>query len=222
VFRHLVLARIIEPTSKLDSFRVLEEAGNRSASDPTLKRRLPVFATDQWRHAVASACAAHPRLGPASLVLFDVSALCFETDTADGFREPGFSKERRPDPQITIGLLTDASGFPLMVNAFEGNIAETKTMLPMIEAFMTAHHVADVTVVADAGRISDGNKRAIEASGLSFILGMRIPDVPYVVDRWRTNHPRPADPGRARLHPALARRSQRPAAEPGHLLPVQA
>jgi hypothetical protein len=39
--------------------------------------------------------------------------------------ESGFSKERRPEPQITVGLLTDAAGFPLMVNAFEGNKAET-------------------------------------------------------------------------------------------------
>jgi hypothetical protein len=30
----------------------------------------------------------HAALGPASLVLYDVSALYFETD-ADGFREPG-------------------------------------------------------------------------------------------------------------------------------------
>ena len=42
VFRHLVLARIIEPVSKLDSLRVLEEAGVAPASYPTLKRRLPV------------------------------------------------------------------------------------------------------------------------------------------------------------------------------------
>jgi hypothetical protein len=62
-------------------------------------------------------CARHAGLGPASLVLYDVSTLYFETDTADGFREPGFSKERRLEPQITIGLLTDAAGFPLMVNA---------------------------------------------------------------------------------------------------------
>lgn len=37
--------------------------------------------------------------------------------------------------------------------------------------------------------ISDANKRAIEAAGLSFILGMRIPDVAYVFDRWRRDHP---------------------------------
>jgi hypothetical protein len=42
VFAHLVLARIIEPTSKLDSARVLEEAGVEAFSYRTVKRRLPV------------------------------------------------------------------------------------------------------------------------------------------------------------------------------------
>ena len=44
VFRHLVLARIIEPSSKLDSLRVLEEAGVAAPSYATLKRRLPAYA----------------------------------------------------------------------------------------------------------------------------------------------------------------------------------
>jgi transposase len=75
-----------------------------------------------------------------------------------------------------------------MVHAFEGNMAETKTMLPVIEAFMTAHQLPDVTIVADAGMISEANQKAIEAAGLSFILGARIPDVPYVVAQWRREH----------------------------------
>jgi hypothetical protein len=37
--------------------------------------------------------------------------------------------------------------------------------------------------------ISDANKKAIEAAGLSFILGARIPDIPYVVADWRRGHP---------------------------------
>jgi len=189
VFRQLVLARIIEPTSKLDTVRVLEEVGITSASYPTINRRLPVYAKAAWRNKLAKACAARAGLGPASLVLYDVSTLYFETDAGDGFREPGFSKERRLEPQITIGLLTDASGFPLLVNAFEGNAAETTTMLPSIRAFMKAHALADVTVVADAGMVSAANQKAIEDEGLSFILGARIPDVPYVVAEWRKAHP---------------------------------
>jgi hypothetical protein len=189
VFRDLVLARIIEPTSKLDSLRVLEEVGVDATSYPTLNRRLPVYAEAAFRKRLAAACARLAGLGPASLVLYDVSTLYFETDAGDGFREPGFSKERRLEPQVTIGLLTDATGFPLMVEAFEGNKAETATMLPVIRAFMTAHRLTDVTIVADAGMVSEANKRAIEAEGLSFILGARIPDVPWVIDRWRKDHP---------------------------------
>jgi hypothetical protein len=189
VFFQLVAARVIEPVSKLDSLRVLEEAGLAPVSYPTVNRRLPVYAREAWRQRLSAACAAHARLGRASLVLYDVSTLYFETDEGDGFREPGFSKERRLEPQITIGLLTGADGFPLMVSAFEGNRAETKTMLPVIEAFMAAHQLPDVTVVADAGMVSDANRRDIEEAGLSFILGARIPDVPYPVAQWRREHP---------------------------------
>src|SRR4029453_2634281 len=150
---------------------------------------LPGYAKSQWRQQLAAACASHAALGPASLVLYDVSTLYFEIDAGDGFREPGFSKERRLEPQITIGLLTDQAGFPLMVEAFEGNRAETLTMLPTIRSFMDAHRLADVTVVADAGMISAANQKAIEDAGLSFILGARIPDVPFVVTEWRSEHP---------------------------------
>ncbi|WP_442903734.1 IS1634 family transposase [Gordonia sp. Z-3] len=189
VFRDLVLARIIEPTSKLDSLRVLGEAGIDPMSYPTLNRRLPVYAEPDWRRRLAAACAAHARLGPASLLLYDVTTLYFETDKADGFREPGFSKERRLEPQITVGLLTDASGFPLQIEAFEGNKAETATMMPTLRAFMKAHHLDDITVVADAGMISAANKQAIEAAGLSFILGEKIPTVPYLIDKWHNDNP---------------------------------
>ena len=58
VFRQLVLVRIIEPTSKLDSLGVLEETGVSAPSYRTL-RRLPVYAKDSWRQQLAAACAAH-------------------------------------------------------------------------------------------------------------------------------------------------------------------
>jgi hypothetical protein len=189
VFKGLVLARIIEPTSKLDSLRVLEEIGIAPPSYATVKRRLPGYGADTWRERLAALCAAHAGLGPASLVLFDVTTLYFETDTGDGFREPGFSKERRLEPQITVGLLSDATGFPLMVSAFEGNKAETTTMLPTITAFMAAHRLAEVTIVADAGMVSEANRNAIDDAKLSYILGARIPFVPYVIDDWRRTHP---------------------------------
>ncbi len=193
-FRQLVLARIIEPTSKADSLRVIEETGVAPVSYPTLNRRLPVFAKPTFRQALSTACATHAQLGPASLGLYDMSTLHFETDAGDGFRESGFSKERRLDPQIPLGLLTDAAGFPLTVAAFEGNKAETATMVPVINGFKTAHQLTDVTVVADAGMISEANQVALHAAKLTYILGARIPFLPDVVREWRDKHPDEAIP----------------------------
>jgi len=70
---------------------VLAETGIDSVTDRTLTRRLPGYAKASFRAALSAACTGHAGLGPASLVLYDVTTLYFETDTADGFREPGFS-----------------------------------------------------------------------------------------------------------------------------------
>lgn len=53
-----MLAGIIEPGSKLDSLRVLEEAGAAAASYRTVKRRLPADAKQAFRQGLSAACAA--------------------------------------------------------------------------------------------------------------------------------------------------------------------
>lgn len=189
VFRCLVIARLIEPTSKLDSIRVLQEAGVMPPSYRTITRALPRYATDDFRAHLATACASRAKLGPAALVLYDASTLYFETSEGDGFREPGYSKERRLEPQITIGLLTDTTGFPLRLHAFEGNTAETKTMLPVIDKFRTDHAVGNVTVVADAGMLSHENRTKLVDAGLSYIIGQKVPEMPYVIQKWIDEHP---------------------------------
>lgn len=84
VFSALVLARIIEPTSKLDSLRVLQETGVAGPTYPTLNRRLPAYAKPGFRQALSTAYAGHAQLGPASLVLYEVSTLYFETTPVMG------------------------------------------------------------------------------------------------------------------------------------------
>lgn len=52
-----------------------------------------------------------------------------------------------------------------------------------------AHELTDITVVADAGMISAANMAAIEKTNLSFILGERMPTVPYLLQKWCADHP---------------------------------
>ena len=82
------------------------------------------------------------------------------------------------DPQIVVGLLVDRAGFPLEIGCFEGNKAETTTILPIIKAFQDRHNVADMVVVADAGMLSATNLAELDEANLRFIVGSRMTKAP--------------------------------------------
>jgi transposase len=50
----------------------------------------------------------------------------------------------------------------LEIGCFEGNKAETSTMIPIIKQFQTRHGLADMVVVADAGMLSAGDLRELD------------------------------------------------------------
>src|SRR5699024_5430770 len=132
-----------------------------------------------YRGRIAHACFDHSVATTGmSLLLYDVTTLYFEAEQEDDYRKVGYSKERRVDPQIVVGLLVDRAGFPLEIHSFEGNTAETHTILPVLTAFQDRHQVADMVVVADAGMLSDTNLAAIDAAGLRFIVGSRQTKAP--------------------------------------------
>jgi hypothetical protein len=114
VFRDLVIARVVEPTPLLDAGRVLRDLGQTPASYATMKRSLGRAATGKYRDQVATWCFQHASTdGDVSLVLYDVTTLYFEAEKEDELRKVGYSKERRVDPQIVVGLLVARGGFPL-------------------------------------------------------------------------------------------------------------
>ena len=138
IFRDLVIARIVEPTSILDVGRVLADLGKATASEKTLRRTLARCVDGDYRDQIATACFARTlKTGDVSLVLYDVTTLYFEAEKEDALRKVGFSKERRVDPQIVVGLLVDRRGFPLEIGCYEGNKAETQTIIPIAGSSIT-------------------------------------------------------------------------------------
>ena len=61
---------------------------------------------------------------------------------------------------------------------FEGNKAETTTLIPVLTAFGKRHGVTDMVVVVDAGMLSAANLNALKDAGFSFIVGSRITKAP--------------------------------------------
>ena len=192
VFRDLVIARVVEPTSLLDADRVLAELGRASASLSTRKRTLRRCFDGNYRGRLAGLCFSHVLArGDVSLVLYDVTTLYFEAEHEDGLRKAGYSKERRIDPQIVVGLLVDREGFPLEIGCFEGNKAEKHTILPVIDQFRARHGIENFAVVADAGMLSAANLAALDTAGCKFIVGSRLTKAPIDLEshfRWHGDY----------------------------------
>lgn len=190
-FKQLTLARLVEPASKLDTIRILTELGCSPPSYTAIHRCLQKVIRDDYRSELAKLCFQASQPNNLSLLLYDVTTLYFEIPKEDEFRKPGLSKERRLEPQIVVGLLVDRCGFPLEIHEFEGNLAETKTIVPVITAFCQRHHLDRkcITITADAGMLSANNLVALEAAGFSFIVGSRIAKTPYAIAAFTKSHP---------------------------------
>ena len=181
VFRDLVIARIVEPTSKLDASRVLTDLGAQLVSYKTIDRHVRKIHAAGHRDVIAEKCFGYATdCGGLSLILYDVTTLYFEAESEDALRKVGYSKERRVDPQIVVGLLVDRTGFPLEIGCFEGNIAETTTIVPIITSFLARHNLTGtpMVVAADAGMLSQSNLAALDEVKLSFIVGSRMTKAP--------------------------------------------
>ncbi|TQJ15717.1 DDE family transposase [Yimella lutea] len=184
-FFSLVLARLVEPTSKVDSLRVLTELGYEAPHRNTFTATMKRCATRGYRDVIATKCFAHAATaGDVTLCLYDVTTLYFEAEHEDDLRKVGYSKERRVDPQVVVGLLVDRHGFPLEIGCFEGNRAETATI---VRQFADRHNLADIAIVADAGMLSATNLHALDEAGLRFIVGSRLTKAPQDLEshfRW--------------------------------------
>lgn len=193
-FRRLCIARLVEPTSKLDSIRVLADLGVDGGNEDRLYRCLQRVIANKYQDKLAALCFAHAssRQSGITLVLYDVTTLYFEVQKADelesdnkGYRQSGMSKERRLEPQIVVGLLVDQNGFPLELSSFEGNKAETTTVLPVVEAFKQKHNLTGITVVADAGMLSAKNLEDLTKAGYTYIVGSRLNKIPYAITEFQ-------------------------------------
>jgi hypothetical protein len=181
VFRDLVIARIVEPTSKADTQRVLTDLGVKTVTYRTVARHLGLVVAGRYRDAVAAKCFEYScDCGGLSLLLYDVTTLHWEAEKEDALRRVGYSKDRKVDPQIVVGLLVDRSGFPLEIGCFEGNTAETTTIVPIIRGFIERHQLqgTPMIVAADAGMLSAANLKALDELKLSFIVGSRMTKAP--------------------------------------------
>lgn len=171
----LAIMRLIEPASKWRSIELLSRYFGIKHSQ-RIYRTIPKLIIHKADIEQRAYNVAEEKLKEQFYyVLYDVTTLYFESFKADEFKNEGFSKDNKSQqPQIVIGLLVTQSGFPLSYNVFAGNTFEGKTMLPVVEGFMSKHPHAKPIVVADAAMLDEERLAELREKNISYIVGARL------------------------------------------------
>jgi hypothetical protein len=182
----LIVARLLSPASKLATAASLGQTtlagclGIEGADENELYGAMDWLMTRQDR--VERALAGR-HLGEGSLVLYDLTSTYVEGSHCPLARH-GHSRDHRPDrPQIEFGLLTDARGCPVAVEAFPGNTADPATVETQVDKLRARFGLTDIVLVGDRGMLTSARiERLRETGGIGWVSCLRAPAIKRLVE----------------------------------------
>lgn len=176
LFRDVVVARLVYPTSKLKTADYLYRYEGKTIGVQEIYRFLDRL-DERYAEQAKQIAYEHTRklLGRIAVVFYDMTSLYFEAEDEDDLRKIGFSKDGKfQNPQIMLGLLVGANGYPIGYDVFEGNTFEGKTLLPVLRKIQERYAVGQPVVVADAAMLSRDNLDELDREQYPFIVAARI------------------------------------------------
>ena len=177
LFRHLVIARLAYPLSKLKTVDYLYRYQGVTLDIDEIYRFLDKL-NDKLKTRVEQIAFSHTLKvlkGNISIVFYDMTTLYFEASQEDELRRTGFSKDgKHSSPQIFLGLLVGLGGYAIGYDIFECNIYEGNTLIPFIENIRKKFNLAKPVIVADSGLLSAKNISSLKAMGYEYIIGARL------------------------------------------------
>ncbi len=109
------------------------------------------------------------------LVFFDTTSIYFEGSGGNTLGKLGNSKDHRPDlMQMIVGAVLDNNGRPISCEMWEGNTADVKTLVPVVDRLRKRFSIKSFCVVADRGMICKETVDTLEDRKLSYIFGVRM------------------------------------------------
>lgn len=176
LFRHIVIARLAYPTSKLKTVDYLYRYQGVTTEVEAIYRFLDRL-HGKYKEKVEQIAYEYTKrtLKNISVVFYDMTTLYFEAEDEDDLRKIGFSKDGKfQKPQIMLGLLVGQDGYPIGYDIFEGNTFEGHTLLPTLENIKNKYGFKKLIVVADAALLSKNNLENLAKQKYQFIIGARI------------------------------------------------
>jgi hypothetical protein len=177
----MVAARVLHPASKLATTRLFDTTslgqtlGVAEATDDAL------YAALDWllaRQARIEERLAKRYLQPGGVVLYDLTSVYMEGEHCP-LAKRGYSRDGKPgNAQIEFGLLTNAAGVPVAIEAFAGNTGDPATFQAQVAKVRERFGVAEVVWVADRGMLTSRQVEQLQqVAGAHWVTALRAPTI---------------------------------------------
>ena len=178
ILSYLIYARIIYPSSKLETFKQCQNF----IKPPHFKLH------DEYRalsYIAANMDYIQENLFNNSkqvinrnsrVIYYDCTNYFFEIDEEDDIRKYGINKQHQPKPQVGMGLFMDGDGLPLSCNIYPGNMNEQKTLIPEENKIVNNFKLDNTKIIlcTDAGLASDEIKKFNIEDNRGFVITQSI------------------------------------------------
>ena len=174
ILSYLVYARIIYPSSKLETFKQCQnfiEQPNFKLHDEYRALSYIAKNIDYIQENLFNNSKKIINRN-SRVVYYDCTNYFFEIDNEDDIRKYGINKQHQPKPQVGMGLFMDGDGLPLSCNIYPGNMNEQKTLIPEEDKIVNNFKLDNTKIIlcTDAGLASDEIKKFNIKDNRGFVI----------------------------------------------------
>ena len=174
ILSYLVYARIIYPSSKLETFKQCQNFIKQPSFKLHDEYRALNYIADNMDYIQESLFNNSKKVikRNSNVIYYDCTNYFFDIDNEDDLRKYGISKEHRPNPIVGMGLFMDGDGLPLSCNIYPGNQNEKKTLIPEESKIVDSFKLDSTKMIlcTDAGLASDEIKKFNVKDNRGFVI----------------------------------------------------
>lgn len=191
LFMWLIFARLINQGSRLSAVRLarnhavceIMETGSFDEND--------LYNAMDWGYSrqqkiESKLFALHNKRKASStdhVFLYDVTSTYLEGEKNE-LAAYGYNRDKkRGKQQVVYGLLTDADGVPISVEAFNGNTKDNATFNSQINKLKKRFGVKSLTLVGDKGMIKSLQIEALTSENFNYITSITRPQIKELLQR---------------------------------------
>ena len=178
ILSYLVYARIIYPSSKLETFNQCKNFIKQPSFELHDEYRALNYIAQNMDFIQEQLFINSKEIMKrnSKVIYYDCTNYFFEIDTQDDLRKYGISKEHRPNPIVGMGLFMDGDGLPLSFNIYPGNKNEQTTLIPEESKIINNFKLDDSKIIlcTDAGLSSYEIKKFNVKDKRGFVITQSI------------------------------------------------